>query len=285
MDVFNNREIATAIWFLAFIIFMLIYKNIRKSLLNVVKALFKAKILIWLFLMIAYSVGIVIILYLLGLWDISFLKNSIVWLCFSGIVMNFNSVTSIKEESLFKNIIISNIKIVMILEFVANSYTLSLMGELIMIPFVSLIVVLEKFSRSNEEYISVAKIMERLLIIIGILVIIYVVSNIITDYRRFGSLDTLRKIILPPLLTISFLPFIYFMVLFSAYEQLFIRLINIDEEKSRKIKRYAKWKIMKYCLLSLKRTRKASNMNTFNLRHIRTIADVDKMASAYAKNS
>lgn len=280
MNIFNNREIATAIWLILIFIFMLIKRDIRKSLLKVIKAFFQLKILFSIFLMIVYTTGIIIVLYLVWIWDTSLLKDSVVWFLFTGILMSFNLITSTRDEKLFRKIIIDNIKIVIIIEFIVNTYTFSLVGELILIPFVTFIIILEVVAKTNKKYSSVAKLMNGLQIIIGLFILIYAISNVVSDYKNFGSLDTLRNFLLAPLLTISFLPFIYFMVLFTTYELLFIRL-NCGYEKSKELKNYAKRKIIKYCLMSLKKVKKAMKMNTNNLMHIRDKKDVDEMIKSY----
>jgi hypothetical protein len=194
--------------------------------------------------------------------------------------MCFNLVTSEKEEDLFRKIIINNIKIVIIIEFIINTYTFSLVVELFFIPLVTLLVIMEVIAKKDKKYSSVIKIINGLYVIIGVVILFYVISNVVSDYRNFGSLDTLRNILLAPLLTISFLPFIYFMMLFDAYKRLFVRL-NLGYEKSNKLKRYTKRKIIKHCLLSLKKVNKALNVNTYNLMHIRNKEDVDEMIKVY----
>ena len=276
MNLFNNREIATAIWLLVIFILMLFKRDIRKSILDVFKAFLDIKILSSIFFMIAYTAGIVFVLYQINFWNISLLKDTVVWFCFIGIPISFYSVTSETDQNLFRKIIVYNIKIVIIIEFIVNTYTFSLVGELVLIPVVTFIVILGVVAKTDEKNSSVAKLTNGLLIIIGIVILIFAISNVVSDYKNFVSLDTLRKFLLSPLLTILFLPFIYFMVLFSTYEQLFVQL-NLGYEKSKKLKRYAKRKIIQHCLLSLKKVKKALNTNTYNLKVIRYEEDVDKL--------
>ena len=277
MDLFNNREIATAIWLLVIFIRMLFNRDIRKSFLDVFKRVFlDIKILSSIFFMIAYTAGIVFVLYQINFWNISLLKDTVVWFCFTAIVMCFNLVTSETDQNLFRKVIVDTIKIVIIIEFIANTYTFSLVGELVLMPVVTFIVILGVFAKTDEENSSVAKLTNGLLIIIGIVILIFVISNVVSDYKNFVSLDTLRNFLLAPLLTISFLPFIYILILFATYELLFTRL-NLGYEKNKKLKRYAKRKSIQHCLLSLKKVKKVLNMNTYNLTCIRNKEDVDKI--------
>jgi len=282
MNIFNNREIAIAIWLLVVFIFMLVKKDIRKPLLYMIRVFFRMKILFPVSLMITYTTGIVIFFYLVKFWNASLLKDTVIWFCFIGIFMSFNLATSEKDENLFRKIIINNIKIVMVIEFTVNTYTFSLIGELFFIPLVALIVILEVVARMDKKNLSVAKLMLGLQVIIGWLILVYAISNVVSDYKSFGNLDTLKNFLLAPLLTISISPFIYFLALFVTYELLFVRL-DLGCEKSKELKSYAKRKIILYCLLSLKKAKKSLNMNNYNLMLIRKKEDVDDMIDEMKK--
>jgi len=106
MNLFNNREIAITIWLFAIFIFMLVKREIRESLLNVIKAFFKIKILFSIFLMIAYTTRLLIVLHLVRLWNTSLLKDSVIWFCFTGILMCFNLVTSKKKRTFSEKLLL-----------------------------------------------------------------------------------------------------------------------------------------------------------------------------------
>lgn len=99
-DIFNTREIATAILFLVFSIYVLSKnaKGILESLKNVFKAFFTKKILMTLFIMFLYSLGLVYILNSLGCWENHQIKNYIFWLIGVGVLTHFQKDTySIKK--------------------------------------------------------------------------------------------------------------------------------------------------------------------------------------------
>ena len=54
-------------------------------------------------------------------------------------------------------------------------------------------------------------------------------------YDNFFSLNSLREFSLPIILTILFIPFIYFLSLYTIYESYFVRL-DIMTSKSEKVK-------------------------------------------------
>lgn len=279
MDIFNNREIATAIWLLVIFVFLLSKRDIRRSLFGVVKAFFQIRILTLVVLMMVYTTGIVILLNKVNLWETSLLKDSILWF-FTGMVMAFKYIPSKADENFFREIIVDNLKVVVIITFLVNTYTFSLIGELILIPIITTIILFEAVAQTDEKFSPIAKLMRAFQIIIGSLILVYALSKAISDYRNLATLDTLRSFLLPILLSILFLPFMYFFKLFASYGKLFVWL-NLGFEKSKKLKRYAKWEIIKHCRLSLEKIEKASNMSIYNLMQIKSEDDVTEMVRVY----
>jgi len=70
MNIFNNREIATAIWFAVILCFILLKKEIRKTALSLLKTLFQTKMLMLIFLMMFYTFWIVFFLHKVQYWDV-----------------------------------------------------------------------------------------------------------------------------------------------------------------------------------------------------------------------
>jgi len=282
MDIFNNREIASAIWLIVAFIFFSMKRDIREAFYNVFNCFFNIKIQISILIMIAYMAGIVTILYLLNLWEIFLLKDTIIWFCFSGYIMTFNILTSSKQENLFQRITKNIVIVVIIIEFLINTYTFSLGIELLLIPFIIIITLLDAIAETSDEYKSLLKLINGLQFIIMGSILIYATTHAILDFKNLGNINTFRSVLLAPLLTIFFLPLIYSMLVFSAYEKLFLRL-NLGYEKSKKLKNNVKKKIIGHCKFSLQKLNKALNMNTYNLMQIRNEKDIHDMVKSYKR--
>ena len=237
-EIFNNREIATAIWICIISIIFSFKSEIRNSVLNSLKIFFNWKIQLSIFSLIIYSSIIISLLYSIKFWTFDFLKDSIMWFCFTGIVLSFDALTKSKDEDLFKKIIFNNIKVLIILEFIINTYTFSLIGEIIFLPIITFIAMIEVFLKFDKKYLSIEKLTRYIQITIGIIILTLSITKIITDFNNFGNLNTLRSFLLPPFLSISILPFIYLMFIISNYEQLFLKL-NFCKTKNKKLINYA----------------------------------------------
>jgi hypothetical protein len=278
--IFNNREIATIIWSIICLGLVFSRKPVRKSLRGFVEAFSDWKIITYFFLMLLYVTGTVAVLYLLGFWKLSLLKDTIVWFCFSGVALGVTSVTSGKDKNVFKDAVADNVKAVVLIEFIANSYTFSLVGELLFVPVVSLVVLLAAVAETKEEYSSVASVFRTLQMILGAGILILSVRDIVVNYREHLTLDTLSDLLLPPILSILFLPFIYLGLVFTRYESLFLNL-KIGGDTSPSMRRYAKRKIFSCCGLRLKRIQQMLEDMGSDLRHIETKEDVDRIVGSF----
>lgn len=279
MNVLNNREIASIIWLSILFIYMIVDKKIRASIFGVVKSFCNWKVLTPVLLMIIYVCGIIVFLYQIGFWTTSLLKDSIIWVCLTGLVMLINSVTS-KQNDYFSKTIKDNLKVVMIIEFLMNSYTFPLLGELIFLPFLTLVVMTQALAKTDEQYTQVDKILGWVQSYIGIIVLIFVLKNVVTHFSSFASLDTLREFLLAPILTFTVLPFIYVFNVIAAYELLFIRL-DFGFKKSKNLKNYARVKIITYGRLNLQKVRDLLTHKAHALMNVETKDDVDKLIESF----
>jgi len=273
---FNNREIATAFWIIVFLTFALRKADIRKSFAAVLRAFCQFKILLSVCLMVLYTGAAVMLLAAIGLWNVSLLKDTIVWLCVNAMAMMMRIITSDDAENIFRKILTDSFKIVIVLEFLVNTYAFSLPTEFVFVPILTLLAMVDVFVRSDEKYSAVAKMTQRAQMVIGIVILAITVSRAISNFQNLLSLDTFRSIALAPLLSLLFTPFLYVMVLISKYELVFLRL-NFGMEKERGLKRYARRRILIYAGLSLRKLQHLLRNHAGDLMRIQTEADVDRL--------
>ena len=283
MEVLNNREIAIVAWGLVFALFLLQKADIRKSFANVVRVFCCFQILRLLFLMLIYVAVLVALLAQLGLWKIDLLKDTIVWFVFGAMVLMIRSVRVGDPVKFFRKMLMDNLKVVILLEFIVSKYTFPLVIELVLIPLLAFIVLIDAVAGMNEEHAIVAKIIKRIQVIIGFVIIGHAVYQAIVNYQDFKSLDTARDIALVPLLTALLIPFIYILFIIRQYSEVFLRL-NLGAEKSRRLKRYAKRRIIIYAGFRFKRLRYLLKNHTMDIKHAKVKSDIDYILDR-ARNS
>ena len=171
---------------------------------------------------------------MLGYWEMSLLKETIYWILFVGfpLLMSTNKINS--EENYIKVILKNAVKGIVIIEFIANFYNFSLVGELILIPVITFIGILQVVSDNKPEHQQVSKLLNWILTIFGLIVLIYAVYKVYQSPREFFSVMSLKTFLLSIILTILFIPFLYFVALYSLYETVFITLERRLKKKSHK---------------------------------------------------
>lgn len=226
---FSNREIALFTWLAAVLILLLFKSEMRHSLIKVFKALFAKQILVFFLIILSYSLIIVFILRKTYLWDHTLLKDTLFWF-FGGAIVMFLNVTKIKDLESFKLVVFESLKWTMIIEFLVNLYTFSLLVELIFIPVFIFISLLKYYSELKPEHKTLIKPPTYILNFIGLAVFVFIIYRTALDYKNFFTLITLRNFLVPPILTILFLPLLYLIALFISYESLFVRINHIHKD-------------------------------------------------------
>lgn len=224
MDILNNREIAIALWLLAFTSYILSSSKmaeVRNSFKNVLAALFVRRIMTVLCLMIVYIALVIYWLYELDLWNVEQLKNTVFWCVSVGFMSLFKLEKIKKDKHFFKYSVIDNLKLLAILKFVVGVYSFYLWVEILLVPVLVLLVGMLAITETDKKHHQVKVLLEYCLSFFGIVLLVYTLYMLITDFGEFGKEKTAYDFFIPPLLTFCYLPFVYFMLVYSTYEQIF----------------------------------------------------------------
>ncbi|MEK6286715.1 MAG: hypothetical protein AABO57_13325 [Acidobacteriota bacterium] len=254
--ILNNREIAVVIWLSLLFLWALSISSVRHSFFGILKAFFVKTIIVPLAIMLLYVLLMVLVFKRIGFWDTSALKDTILWTVGAfATFLGLNKVVG--DESFFRNAILDNLKLVLILEFIVNLYSFNLVLELVLVPIVTFIVLLNLVAKSKPEYKNVRIVLDYALGLFGLVLIVFTFRELSVDLQNFATLDkTLRDFLLPALFTIVFLPYVYLMALYMQYERLFLRIDFANANAG--LARYAKRKILQACHLNLSKVNKCS---------------------------
>lgn len=209
--------------------------------------------------MALYLGAIIYFLHSLGLWEPSLFKDFLFWLLTSGFVMLliFNK---LKSNNDFKNILLKLLTVNIILEFIAGSYNFSLIKEMLLLPFATLvsilIIVAQQQKNENEKVI---KFLNLILSYTGFAIFVYVLYRLIKSPSELFTVKNLKSFFLSPLLTILFIPFVLLVIAYSKYEQIFMN-INRYKFLSKKRKSQIKFAFLKFGNLNLEYLNNAHNI-------------------------
>jgi hypothetical protein len=199
----------------------------------------------------------VIISMIIRFWDITAIKDTLIW-TFGSAVVILMKISNTKDTTLqFKDAVIENIKLIVILEFILNLYSFPLIIELILVPIVTLIYLMDILVKDKKEYKNIIPILEGTLGIFGLVVIAFTIISIFGDVQEFINFKNIRDFLLPIVFTLGYLPFVYIWALIMDYESFFIRLYI--EGNNSQLRNYAKRMTILKCNINLSKINRLSH--------------------------
>lgn len=251
IDVLSNRELALIIWGAIGLAFACI--RFWPEVSNVLRAFFVRQIVTPLLLMAVYVACIILILKSVGLWDIGLLKDTIFWFVASATVTMFVSIQKRKENpSFFRELLIDNFKVAIVLEFVVDTFVMPLGWELLMVPVAFFLGAIKAIVDSREENAILRKPINFLIACLSLWILGYAMLELIAGFKQFTTLETFKEFLISPLLTVGSIPFYFLFALWGNYEELFIRTPLWLRERPELVK-YANLQSMLHCGFNLRR--------------------------------
>jgi len=235
----STREIALLIWGAIFLIWALTVPGVRSSLLGLFRSAFHWKLVTPIAVVILYLMAVVWGLHLIHFWTPELLKDTIVWGLFSGIALAFSAISMDAKAPTWRRVLADQAKAIVLIEYVLDTYTFILWAELLFVPALVFLSMLDAAARMDERHKLTAKLTGFFLTMIGIAILCLAFHNVLSDTEAFSILGVMRELLLPPVLSLALLPIVHVFFLISAYEQVFL-VLRIGPVKNQSVIRYAK---------------------------------------------
>jgi len=273
----TTREFAIILWAGGFLVFVAIARQeVRESLLRLAAAALHLNLVMPAVLLAAYTALAVRALEAVGVWTQELLKDTILWFLFSGLALAFSGVQSAPEDGLWRRVVVAQLKIIVVLEYVVDTYTFALWVELLLVPLLAFIAMLDVVARSESTHAAVAKLTAGLQAIAGLTVMGLSTYQAVSRFGDAPIVDALRTVILAPALSISLVPFVFVFSILSSYEQLFLRL-SLGPPKAPAVVRYTKLRLLRHLGPRPHKVWAFVRAHAWDLMRIATKEDVDKM--------
>ncbi|WP_313182508.1 hypothetical protein [Lacrimispora sp.] len=237
------------------------------------------------FFMMAYSLGITYLFYRTSLWKSIFIKDIVLWVIFVGTPLFFGSINKSFEEHYFRKAVVSNFKLTVLTEFFVSSFTFPLIWEIIMVPVLVFIFMLDAIAATNSEYRPAKKLISVIIIIINIIFLYETVSIATCRLGTLNVLDTLITLLIPIVFSVLYIPISYMFTVFGKYQIVFVRMGFKESKDNAKIKILHRFKIIWICKFSL------SNLCKFGKSYIQHMyvgmsgVEFDKLMKRFKLNS
>lgn len=239
----NGREQAILIWIAVLALIFLFKREIRTAFAGVVKAFLHPKILKWVFGLLALTVATAFALHSarLGkesLWEVANLKTTLVWVLTFAVVTMIDVNRVADEKGSFKKLARGAIAPTAWVVFLGTLNTFSVWIELALVPFVVFLGLLLVVAERDEKSAILVKPLQYLAALTALVMMGYSLYEIATDFGDFARAHTLREFVVPIVLTLAFVPFLFVMTVFMAYENAFVSL-KIRRPDDKAVHRYA----------------------------------------------
>ena len=272
----NAREIAVVIWTLLFVGWGVSKAEVRRSAGAVLRTAANWKIALPVALMAAYTVAVVWGLHALDFWDWDLLKKTVLWFFVSSFSLAYKAVVKSEEHSFWRSAVVDQIKITVVLAYLANTYTFPLWGELLLVPVLAFVAMLDVVAKSDEQYAVVARMTEGVMAIYGLVLLGLAVQNAVAN---FGSQEVglvIRSLALVPILALALTPLLFVFQVLEAYEQLWLRL-RLGRDKDARLVRYAKWRLVRHLRFRPRRAKAFLREHALDLMRLASRAEIDQM--------
>lgn len=241
MDVFNNRELASATLMIVMFVWAWRKSNeVKISIRAFIRSLLQGPIIMTLLTLALYVLMVVYFLSELQIWNSTQIKNTILWFLFIG-VAQLSGTTKITDMNTYLKGAISNqIKLVAIIEFLVAFHSYGYFTEIILVSVVTLSVACSIVSGNKVEHKQAKRVFDTITLCTGMIIFLGSMLDIYEKPLAFFNKDTFRDFLIPLALSVSLLPYIYCFYYVMYYENIFVKIRIYTNDKS--LQRYAKIK-------------------------------------------
>ena len=272
MELFSSRELAIGFWLIVVLTYLVYSESMRAHLKKLILCFCNIYILAPIIGLGGYITLVSYFLVEINIWNLNQYKNVTLWFICVGVYSLFQVSDVGKGEKYLKDLVFDLFKITTLFEFVVTFYSFNFWFEIVFIPFVTVIILVAAFSDNKPEYKIVSNFFNKVIEIIGVLVIIYVGYQLFYQTGEFLSEGTIYDFVIPIILTIAIFPYLYFVMIYIKYERIIVGLkIRLKDEG---LVKYTTRNIIfyfKFCTNCLERWNRYITLHDINSK-----SDVDK---------
>ena len=143
------------------------------------------------------------------------------------------------KEHFVGDVLRDTLKLVVVIEFLIDFYPMSLWIEIILVPITTFLVLFYETGKRQEGAESPTSIIGWLLTVIGIVIFGHALVSAGRDISTLFTVETVRDFAGPLVLTLLFLPYLFFVAVYVTYSNVFRR--NIWAIPDPRIREFAKF--------------------------------------------
>jgi hypothetical protein len=207
-DFLNSREDALLLCVVAILGFA-VYKSPRdigRSVLGVLRALFGFKLLLVFGSAALYSAALIFGAETLGIWHTTAIKETVYWFVGTGVILVGNAISWAEKPLLLRMLLKQGLKLTIIVEFLVNLYVLPLAAELVLIPIALMFAGIEAIASNDPSLASARRATNFVLTAIGLSLLLYAAVSALTDLDAFLTRENSEDFLVGPAMTVALMP-------------------------------------------------------------------------------
>ncbi len=228
----TTREAALIIWLGLLLCLILRIRALREGLGAIFKVTFRGPILRWLILMCLYVCLICFVLNRFDLWQFKDLKATLLWLLSAGFYMLYRTADEKPTpKQLIFGIFREGFNLAVILEFLISTFTFSFWVEFCLVPIAGFFMFIASPNKSDDPRAQIAvRFADNALTLIGLAALLYAGIKTVLHWEEFWQAPTAHAFLLPIVLSILFIPLLWALLTYIAYENAFLRIRVLSGE-------------------------------------------------------
>ena len=241
MDILSSREWAIVTWIIIYLCFTIFV--LKVDFTDVLKSFFNKKLnILWISILL-YNLFITIILSYSRYWNNIYAKDIVFWVVFSCVTSTISVLDKNKIFS-FKKLLLTNITMSALIEFILSELTLSYYLELFLIGIFLPINFLFLVSQTKLEYKATENVLKKILSLLNLIFLVYILRELYRNFNFLLSQETWFKFLIPFIYSILCCPIYYAFIILNDYEKVsykiqdhFVLENDIDRRYINKLKR------------------------------------------------
>ena len=242
MNILSSREWAIVTWITIYLCITIFVSKVDFT--GVFKSVFNKKLNILWIMILLYNLFITIVLSYSRYWNNIYIKDIVFWIVFSCVVSTINIFDRKKEKVSFKKIILANVTVSALIEFIISELTLSYCLESIIIGIFIPINFLFLVSQTSLEYKTAENVLKKIFSLLNFIFFVYILRELYKSFNFLLSQETWFKFLIPFIYSILCCPLYYAFIILNDYEKVsykiqdhFVLENDIDRTYINKLKR------------------------------------------------
>jgi hypothetical protein len=224
----TTRDAAVFTWaavgLVAVIWSMLRGGDVGRSVLAVVQSFFAPRILAMFLLVTVWQLVFVYLAALVGLWDSTLLRDTIVIIIIGSLLTGFKALALMKGEETWRGEVRSVITLVVVIQWLSNLGTFPYIVELAFVPVAILLGGMQAVANLNDEHKPIRPLINGTVILLGLGTLVWSVYRVVSSWGSTEWETIGKSFALAFWLPATLLPAIYLAALVMQYGQTISRM-------------------------------------------------------------